>query len=81
MNEPQFALAQLTVQSTPRLPLSLVTVALIVVCPPAPREDGGVGVNTMEMGKAPVSCCNCSRPLPSLLLSTSINSAVELFAM
>src|SRR5208283_3169382 len=40
LNEPQLALAQLTVQSTPRLPLSLATDALRLVWPPAPKEEG-----------------------------------------
>jgi hypothetical protein len=54
LNEPHFAVLQLTVQSTPRFALSFATVAMTCACAPVGIVEGGTWVRdtVMELGGA-----------------------------
>jgi hypothetical protein len=54
LNDPQPELPQVTLQSTPLLPESFATVAVIMAVALVVRVLGGVGVNVTEMGGAAV---------------------------
>jgi len=78
LNEPQFELVQLTIQSTPRFAESLVTVALIVAVVLVCKEAGGALVKVMDTDGPAANCCAWKRPTPCPLASTSVSITLEL---